>query len=248
MQIRIFNFPRLALLLSLVGLLVGLGVSFLVTPRYTSTAALEFLDGGQSESPIRRLTMMQNETLSRTSLSYIIQDPRLDLYPEQRLSTPLEDVIDAMRRDIQIETTGREDPQSKGYLAFRVTFTYSDRLKARQTVQALVSHFMDWSIEHASHRSADAVAKDEIALLESRIAVLEQRLGIAHAQSQEAVIPAGIELGVLDPPSMPARPVYPDRYRFMSIGFGSGIVLALVLTILRRRPQPPAPFPLTSTS
>ena len=44
-----------------------------------------------------RIMQMENEILSRTSLSKIIQDPRLDLYKSDRASKPLEDVIETMR-------------------------------------------------------------------------------------------------------------------------------------------------------
>jgi uncharacterized protein involved in exopolysaccharide biosynthesis len=188
--------------------------------------------------------LMQAEVLSRTSLSAIIQDPRLDLYPQQRLSVPLEDVIDDMRRDIRVS------PENQGYVSFQVAFTYSDRLKARETVQALVSRFFNWSIEHESRRSdeAETGTRQQIERLESRVALLEQRLGIGRSESKasEAVLPEGISLVALDRPSLPVRPVYPNRYHFMAVGFGAGIVLALVITMLRRRPQPAAP--LTSTS
>lgn len=42
------------------------------------------------------------EILSRTSLSELIQRPSMDLYRKERLRTPMEDVIEGMRRDIKI--------------------------------------------------------------------------------------------------------------------------------------------------
>jgi hypothetical protein len=86
MQFNMRSFPKLAGGLAIGGLLAGLAISFLVTPRYISHAAFQFTPAVVNSTPPeahRNLTeysmQLQNEILSRTSLSSIIQDPRLDL-------------------------------------------------------------------------------------------------------------------------------------------------------------------------
>ncbi len=45
----------------------------------------------------------QQQVFSRTRLSAMIKDPRLDLYSDERRSTPLEEVIDVMRNHVRID-------------------------------------------------------------------------------------------------------------------------------------------------
>jgi len=54
-----------------------------------------------------RLSQMQQEILSRTSLQELIQRPSLDLYKRERQRLPLEDIIQDMRNKyIQIRMNG----------------------------------------------------------------------------------------------------------------------------------------------
>jgi hypothetical protein len=74
---------------------------------------------------------------------------------------------------------------------------------------------------------------------------LEKRLGMTspgHEPDYSSGPPTGINLAVLNPPSLPINAASPDRWRFMATGFGAGIVTALVIAIFRRSP-PPIPFP-----
>ena len=256
MQLSIPAFPKLALVLSIAGILTGLAISFAFRPVYVSEAEMRvgeaFLSSAPSavhSNPREHLMRMEQEILSRTSLKNIIQDPRLDLYPEERASMPLEDVIEKMRKEgirIRIDAAGRIGVDD---LAFSVGFAYPDRLKAQHTVQALITRFQDANLD--SQRKAQMNVKkqrssDQLDRLQARIAVLEKRLGISPAQPEPgdrfAVDSAGINLDVLDPPSLPVAPVYPDRFRFMFFGFGAGFTAALVIAIFRRR-LPPIAFP-----
>ncbi len=77
MQFNVRSFPKLAGGLAVGGMLAGLAISFVVSPRYISQAALQVIPGpGRSIPPfgIRRnlneyFMQMQQEILSRTSLS-----------------------------------------------------------------------------------------------------------------------------------------------------------------------------------
>lgn len=251
MQFSVPSFPKLALILSLAGLAAGLGVSFLVPPRYISTAELQFTYAPLAPSTARqnlheRLVGLEQEVLSRTSLSGIIQDSRLDLYKHARESTPLEDVIEQMRtRDLKIQNVG----SGRDVVPFTITFTYPDRFKARDTVQALLTKFVDINLiaQKTTAQIKRTQSADRIYLLERRIAVLEKRLGIVsppHQNLDNELPPqlAGVNLEVLDPPSLPVSAVYSNRSIFMATGFGAGFALAIVIAAFRRRP-PPVPFP-----
>jgi len=198
MQLSAPLFPKLALILSVAGLGAGLAISFMVTPRYVSRAGMAF-EGSASSADFREFLMQcENEVLSRASLKGVIQDPRLDLYPEERAGTPLEDVIETMRRSIMI----RLDGHGSARLSFHIDFSYRDPVKAQLTVQALMVRFEGANLH----------------------------------------LPAPVNLSVVDPPSPPAKAVFPDRWIFMAIGFGAGSVAALLIAIFRR-PPPPMPLP-----
>jgi polysaccharide biosynthesis transport protein len=94
------------------GLVISTVMAFLVQNTYVSQATLQITPKQVSESIVKttinqelteRIGQMQQNILSRTSLSSVITDPRLDLYKEERNREPLEDVIETMRnRDIKI--------------------------------------------------------------------------------------------------------------------------------------------------
>jgi len=257
MRLSVPSFPKLALLLSVTGLVAGLLISFLVTPRYVSTATmrLSVAEVSASSQAVHRnlheyLLQMQNEVLSRTSLSGIIQRPRLELYMSERARIPLEDVIEKMRKEeIQIVP---EASASAGtdYLPFQISFAYNDPVKAQDTVHALINQFQEANLDSQQNqaRVKREITSDQIDRMEARIAALERRLGMppaAHEPDYASIRSVGLNLTVLDPPGLPVKAVYPDRFRFMSVGFGTGLLLALVTAIFRRRP-PPAPLPVRS--
>ena len=45
---------------------------------------------------------MQQEILSRGSLTELIQRPSLDLYTKERQTKPMEDIVEMMRKDIKL--------------------------------------------------------------------------------------------------------------------------------------------------
>lgn len=248
MHLSVPAFPKLALLLSVAGLLAGWGVSFLVTPSYISQATLLFAQKpGSAPVDLRpEIGAMRQQILSRTSLSAIINDPRLDLYGSERRNQPLEDVIETMRtRDLHI-TLPASPPEAA---AFTVSFTYRDPAKARWTVQTVITEFQKANLArqrvpvYVKHQRT----YDQIDAMEARIAALEKRLGIPPSAPEplDELVPVSdpIHLDVLDPPALPINPVKPNRTVFAFFGFGAGFVAALVVVIFRRPVHPAIPFP-----
>jgi uncharacterized protein involved in exopolysaccharide biosynthesis len=140
MQLKTPTFPALALVLSVAGLSTGLLVSFLVTPRYTSTAVLRLTRSEFRSS----LLQWQSSALNRKSLADVMQEPELSLYPTERKNTPLEDVVESMRNDMRIAIVpGAPEKTSM----FTVAFTYRDRALAQKTVQALIARLSEAQID-----------------------------------------------------------------------------------------------------
>ena len=131
------------------GLVISIVVAFLIPNTYVSTAELEITPAQVSDALVPaavtqqltdRIISMENQILSRTSLSQIIQDPKLDLYRRERAKAPLDDVIDEMQKNVHVELRGL-DASGRHASAFRISFSYPDRIKAHDTVAMLVTKF-----------------------------------------------------------------------------------------------------------
>ncbi len=151
------------------GTVASIVVAYLLPNTYVSKAVMQIVPAQISEQLVpttinqqmtERIQQMEGNILSRTSLSNLIQAPDLNLYPKERASKPLEDVIEAMKaRDLKIEI--QSSPQSfmsKHASSFSITFAYSNRFKAQNTVQKLITRFIDEN--QNSQRSQQNLLKD----------------------------------------------------------------------------------------
>ncbi len=150
------------------GIVIGAVVALVLPNMYVSQASLRIapaqisstiLPFDLSQQMSDRISAMQQDILSRTSLSELIQRPALDLYKKDREKKPLDDVIETMRtKDVHIQVIrlpGQGDHQAS---AFTISFTYPDRYKAQATVSALVTRFMESNL--SGQRVAGTVTQD----------------------------------------------------------------------------------------
>jgi uncharacterized protein involved in exopolysaccharide biosynthesis len=209
MRLRYQSAYGIVLAFMVTGVLCGLLASWLTAPMWQASVAGQITpmrisanqrqDGGPSVAFIRQ-TM--DKVLSRNSLMNLVTDPRLNLYQKERLTTPLEQIEDTMRRNIRVAISSDANPRN-GSRVFKISFAYPDARKALNTTNGLITRLI---FEATSNRDA-----------------------------------AGFSIDILDPPTLPQRPISPSRTRFMLIGFFTGLVLALVALLARRRMQPPGP-------
>jgi succinoglycan biosynthesis transport protein ExoP len=95
-----------------------------------------------NQQMIDRISSMQQTILSRTVLTTIINT--FNLYQRERSRVPIEDVIDEMRRKIQvIPVANPASSTSRSVPAFAVQFSYDDRYLAQRVVQDLVGRFVE---------------------------------------------------------------------------------------------------------
>lgn len=206
MQMHVPAFPKLAVILSVTRLATGFALSFLMRPVYISHAEMQLNSSARSSDPgpdlTDRVLQMQEQALSRSSLSTIIQDPRLDIYSSERAHMPVENVIERMRRNILIQMM----PPGKENVRFLILFSYRDPEKARATVQALVARFIDTNLKTTTANTDQRRERFqlELARLEARVAGLEKRLGIASPSPLQPdeleSARAGEILALLNPP------------------------------------------------
>jgi uncharacterized protein involved in exopolysaccharide biosynthesis len=135
------------------GLVVSIVVVCCLPNVYEAKAVMQIQPSSISESLIQSTTSQQlNERIqqmktnieSRQSLAAIINDPRLNLYKEERNKEPLEDVEDEMRAAIQI-TTNPDSVTRKGASVFSIVFRYKTKKGAQDTVNTLITKFIDES-------------------------------------------------------------------------------------------------------
>lgn len=229
------------LLLPVIGLLAGLLISFAVPPVYVSKATLVFqnADGAtaaSSREAIRHRSIVdfylqcQAEVLSRNSLSALIQSPELRLYADDLQKLPIEDVIQNMRPNLQIRIVDRPGYPRETSTVFEIAFSYPDSPKAQATTQKLITSFLD--VGQARNRTAAQAPSTRVDQLEARLAAVEKKLNIGvPAERLPDVLP--ITLQVIEPASLPDKPVSPNRWIFMGVGFAAGLLALIAMVILK---------------
>jgi succinoglycan biosynthesis transport protein ExoP len=138
-------------------LFAGFVISFIVGCSlqnvYQATATMqirpsqisnELVQSTINQQLTERIEQLKSTVTSRQSLSSLIQDPKLNLYPDERAKLPLEDVEDEMRDKIAI-LISPDNVTKQGVSVFKIAFSYRRRKEAQMTVQALVSQFIDQS-------------------------------------------------------------------------------------------------------
>lgn len=91
-----------------------------------------------------RVDALTVQALSRTALEAIIND--LNLYPKQRQTQPLEDVVREMRSRVQVTIERPREPQWGGNnspTAFHVMFTYPDPKLAQEVAQRIGLRYVE---------------------------------------------------------------------------------------------------------
>jgi polysaccharide chain length determinant protein (PEP-CTERM system associated) len=110
-----------------------------------------------------RLSTISQQILSRTRLERVIQE--FNLYPRERRVGIMEDVIEKMRRDIEVQVVKGD--------AFRVSFISSDPRTAMNVANRLASMFIDESLS------------DRTVLAESTTSFLQTQLDDARRRLEE---------------------------------------------------------------
>lgn len=119
----------------------------------------------------RRLEALKVKVLSRTALEQLIEE--FDLYPEERKTMLMEDVVARMRANVEMvmqipRPRWGEEPQPT---AFRVLYTYTDPEKATKIVERVGGYFIE---QNVLDRGAQAGATNKF--LEQQLAESRARL------------------------------------------------------------------------
>lgn len=165
--------------------------------RYRAEALLMAVPQGVPETFVRstvtmraqdRLQSVTQQILSRTQLERIIRD--LDLYPEQRTSGAMEDLVESMRtRDIEIRLVKGD--------AFRLGFIAEEPEVARRVVERLVSLFIQQTFvdRAAVAEGADEFLEAQLEDVRRRLVDNETRLA-AYRRRHSGALPTQVETNV----------------------------------------------------
>jgi polysaccharide chain length determinant protein (PEP-CTERM system associated) len=96
-----------------------------------------------------RINSMAQTILSRTTLTTIINT--FGLYPRERSRMPIEDVIEMMKKQIEIVPVASAAGGNDRVPAFGVQYSYENRFLAQRVVQDVVSRFIDENIRNRSN-------------------------------------------------------------------------------------------------
>ena len=147
-------------------------VAYLLPDRYRSDTLIMVVPQRVPESYVKstvttpiedRLSSISQQILSRTRLEQVIQE--FNLYPKQRRIGLMEDVVDQMRKDIDVQVVKGD--------AFRVSYISPDPKTAMKVADKLASAFIDESLT------------DRTVLAESTTSFLETQLEDARRQLEE---------------------------------------------------------------
>ena len=207
MQFGMPNFGRVVTAMALLGAAVGLSGSFLLTPRYQSDTLLALSQSGARPPMVADLMSAflnyRDELLARVSLSRIMQDPGLDLYRGKLSREPVEEVIEAMRRDLQFSLPTEWTTGNITGLNFRLTFSHSDPDKVQKTLQLMIDRLHELNDVSQQKTDPGPSRDSEIGRLQARVTELEKRLGMGVAGADH--VPAPLPNTVI-PEKLPTFP------------------------------------------
>jgi len=92
-----------------------------------------------------RLTMIQQQLMSRTLLSRVIEE--FKLYQSEVRQSGLEAVIEGMRKNIKVETVGTAGPRGKSVESFSISFAHENPMTAMKVTSKLTSQFIEENLK-----------------------------------------------------------------------------------------------------
>src|SRR5436309_1453000 len=121
--------------------------------------------GGRIEE---RLTMIQQQVMSRTLLSRVME--AFKLYQSEVRRYGLDTVIEDMRKNVKVETVGTTGARGKSVEAFSISFSKEDPMTAMKVTAKLTSQFIEENLKVREQ------------LVEGASEFLEQEVNLAKAR------------------------------------------------------------------
>src|SRR5713226_6154076 len=129
--------------------------------------------GGRIEE---RLTMIQQQVMSRTLLSRVIEE--FKLYQSDVRQYGLETVIEDMRKNIKVETVGTAGARGKSVESFSISFAHEDPMTAMKITAKLSSQFIEENLKVREQlvEGASEFLEQELRLAKDRLEQQEETI------------------------------------------------------------------------
>jgi succinoglycan biosynthesis transport protein ExoP len=161
------------------GWLVVWSVSWVLPPRYKSGTLIlveqpsmpkDYVTPNVSDDLQARVQSITQQILSRTRLLHIIEE--LKLYSQNKGSATPDELVEQMRKDIEIELV--HDESKRTVTAFNIYYSARDPHVAQQVTSELSSLFISENLEQRQQESEDTTKFLEQQLETARQALAEQ--------------------------------------------------------------------------
>lgn len=185
--------------------IVGLAAAVLLPARYRSSATLlvespelpaQLVGQQQSTSLIdQRIAKIRQQVLSRPDLIELIENN--NLYPDERASKPLSEVIDKMRKATNLSPVSADiqtGPGGTNTIAFSLTFDYPDPQKAQVVAQDFVERLVKLDAAQTSQAATGTVEflQDQANGLVGQINAIERQIEAIKAANGMALSTGGM--------------------------------------------------------
>lgn len=127
-----------------------------------------------------RMQTMSQQILSRTRLLHIIET--LDLYPNERQRMTPDDVVERMRKDIEIELV--RSPDRDSVTSFNIYYSSNNPRVAQQVTSELTNLFINENLEVRQQQSQNTTKFLENQLEDARRSLAEQENKIRQYKDQ----------------------------------------------------------------
>jgi hypothetical protein len=185
MQMSRWSFGRIVTVCGIAGLVPAGIVAFLLMPYpYRSTATLKV-----TPLDTDAFVSLTEAALTRSALTTIVVNQKL--YPRERTRMQMEDVIDRMRRAIQVRPVGPNLAQ--------VSFAYEDPVQAQRVSRDLVARiiYANLSFRADAFDPSDRTKEERIELVAAAGQGTKQIEGKARAAMTSLGLPVGLLFGVV---------------------------------------------------
>ena len=182
---------KFSLAAAVFGAIAATAASFAVPKVYISSSVLRLSGASNTEGGAgldEQFSMATQDVMSRPSLAELMQRPALNLYPKERQTVPLEDVVETMRRDVCIN---RVSSESSG-LMFRIQSAYPDQRKAQAVTTILTGRI----VESFSARRAKAVKTNATFRSRENLEIVEPPTLPDHGVGPQRPVYAAVGLGI----------------------------------------------------
>ncbi len=170
--------------------------TLLVEPQDLPQSVAQDPDGGAIGE---RIAKIREKVLSRGDLIALIEQN--DLYPGERASKPMSEIIDKMRKATTVGALANDIGKSAAddVIALNMSFDYPEPAKARDVMQGYVSSFLRIDSDDLEDQTSLAVrfTEDQSVRLQAQLRTIENQITVLKARNG-AALSGSTSTGFLD--------------------------------------------------